>query len=167
MPASTWRTAAGVVGAVVIGGAALVAAATTDSSTDPTASAASSPTASASPTATTSTQPALPTATVSPDATPENGSISAERAAQIAMSHLATVGDLVVEEIQLKLEDGRMIWDVEFVGDHEVELDAVTGAMLKLEIGNGGRTEEVGGDDHGDDHGGDDSGHHASNRGSS
>ena len=45
------------------------------------------------------------------------------------MSHLTTVGDLVVEEIDLKPEDGRMIWDVEFAGDHEVELDAVTGAM--------------------------------------
>ena len=182
MPASTWRTAAGVVGAVVIGGAALVAAATTDRSTDPTASPAATPTASTSPTANTANQPALPTETATPDATSENN-ISAERAVQIAMSHLPTVGDLVVVEIDLKPEDGRMIWDVEFAGDHEVELDAVTGAMLKLEIGDRDRTDDVGraddrggdddGTDHGDDHGGDDhgggddSGHHASNQGSS
>ena len=61
---------------------------------------------------------------------------------EIATSQLATVADLVVEEIDLKPEDGRMIWDVEFAGDHEVEIDAVTGAVLKLEIGDRERMDD-------------------------
>jgi hypothetical protein len=77
---------------------------------------------------------------------------------------LTTVGDLVLAEIDLELEDGRMIWDVEFSGDHEVEIDAVTAAVLKVEIG--GRatvndddgTDDDGTDDRGDDHGGDNEG---------
>ena len=164
MPASTWMTAAGVVGAVVIGGAAVVAAATTEPSAEPTASAAASPTASASPRSTASSS-ASPMG-ISAGATGES-TISAERAVEIATSQLATVPDLVVEEIDLKPEDGRMIWDVEFAGDHEVEIDAVTGAVLKLEIDDrermddGGGADDHGGDDgdvHGDDRGGGDSG---------
>jgi hypothetical protein len=100
--------------------------------------------------------------------------ISAERAVEIATSQLATVADLVVEEIDLKPEDGRMIWDVEFAGDHEVEIDAITGAVLKLEIDDrermddDGRPDDRGGDDgdeHGDDRGGGDSGPGGGNQG--
>jgi hypothetical protein len=57
----------------------------------------------------------------------------------------------VVEEIDLEFEDGRMIWDVEFVGDHEVEVDSTTGDVVKLEFGDGH-------DDDGDDNGRDDDG---------
>jgi uncharacterized membrane protein YkoI len=171
MPASTWMTAAGVVGAVVIGGAAVVAAATTEPSAEPTATAVASPTASASPSSTASPS-ALPMATSA--GAPGESTISAERAVEIAASQLATVADLVVEEIDLKPEDGRMIWDVEFAGDHEVEIDAVTGAVLKLETGDRERIDDDlgaddrgggGGDEHGDDHGGGDGEPGGSNQG--
>jgi hypothetical protein len=100
---------------------------------------------------------------ISAGATGES-TISAERAVEIATSQLATVADLVVEEIDLKPEDGRMIWDVEFAGDHEVEIDAVTGAVLKLEIDDRERMDDEG-DVHGDDRGGGDSGPGGGNQG--
>jgi hypothetical protein len=58
----------------------------------------------------------------------------------------------VVEEIDLEFEDGRMIWDVEFVGDHEVEVDSMTGDVVKRESGDDS-------DDNGHDDDDDGSGH--------
>jgi hypothetical protein len=80
--------------------------------------------------------------------------VSADQAVGIALDALG--GDTrVVEEIDLEFEDGRMIWDVEFVGDHEVEVDSTTGDVVKLEFGDG---HDDDGDDNGhDDDGGDDS----------
>jgi hypothetical protein len=175
MPASTWTTAGGVA-ALVVTGAALVAVASTDSP-EPTASTAISseaPSAAASPSSSpepsSATEPSRSVAaspSISPDSTVSavtvsSGAsmISAERARQIAAGQLMTVGDLVLAEIDLKPEDGRMIWDVEFAGDHEVEIDAVTAAVLEIEIGgrvhvNDDNGTDDRGDDRGDDHGDD------------
>ena len=145
------RPAAGVAGAIVIGGAALVAVASTDSME----STGAAPTNSASP-ATTSTGTTLTAETISED-----------QAVRIAAGQLATVGEVVVEEVDLEPEDGRMTWDVEFSGDHEVEIDAVTGAVLKLEIGDdetGDDRHRDDGDDHGDDEGDDRGDDHGGDR---
>ncbi len=147
MSRPTWLTAAGVGGAIVIAGSALVAVAATGPSSDPG-------TTSASPSATSSaegTPEPGASVTTSPSSTPESGqpAVTAAEAVQIARAELAAGGDVpAVEEIDLKLEDGRQIWDIEFVGDHEVEVDSTTGDVVKLEFGDGDN-----------DQGDDDSGH--------
>ena len=67
---------------------------------------------------------------------------------------------LVLAEIDLELDDGRQIWDVEFVGDHEVEVDSTTGDVVKVEVGDGrdDHRDDRGDDDRGDDDRGDDDG---------
>jgi len=154
----TWLTAAGVGGAIVIAGSALVAVAATGPSSDPG-------TTSASPSATSSaegTPESGASVTTSPSSTPESGqpAVTAAEAVQIARAELAAGGDVpAVEEIDLKLEDGRQIWDIEFVGDHEVEVDSTTGDVVKLEFGDG-RDDDLGHDDGDNDDGdNDDSGH--------
>ncbi|MGH8773671.1 MAG: PepSY domain-containing protein [Jiangellaceae bacterium] len=72
-----------------------------------------------------------------------DAAISAPEAVEIAGRELAGGGSAPpVDRLDLKFEDGRLIWDVEFVGDHKVEVDATTGAIVKFELGD---------DDHGDD----------------
>jgi hypothetical protein len=148
MPTPRWLTAAGVAGAVVIGAGALIAVAATGPSAKPTST-----------TSTGTSRTTTPSASPSP--TPEGTeTISAAEAVQIAESHLTGVGELVIEEVDLKPEDGRLIWDVEFEGDREVEIDAVVGSVVKLEISgddrNRGDDDDHGDDDHGDDDHGDD-----------
>ncbi|HEX6578699.1 MAG TPA: PepSY domain-containing protein [Jiangellaceae bacterium] len=164
MARKTWMTAAGVVGAVVIGGSALVAVATTGPSGSTATSSAPSASATSSPESTPSSSP-----------TPEQGdrtgtagsgqpSVTSAEAVEIARAELGMGADaLVLAEIDLELEDGRQIWDVEFVGDHEVEVDSTTGEVVKVEAGDGrdDHRDDRGddeGDDEGDDNGGDDNG---------
>ncbi|MGH8824899.1 MAG: PepSY domain-containing protein [Jiangellaceae bacterium] len=171
MPRPTWLTAAGVGGAIVIAGSALVAVAATGPSSDPgTASASPDRSATSTPDGTpessVTTEPS-PSATSSPSSTPvpslgddvsagpgaSQPVVSAAEAVDIARAALA-VGVPAVE-VDLKFEDGRQIWDVEFVGDHEVEVDSTTGDVVKLEIGDDDdvdRTHGRGGHDDGPDH---------------
>jgi hypothetical protein len=154
MRRKTWLTAAGVGGAIVIGGSALVAVAASGPSDPGTTS--SAPTASA-----TSSPEGTPESDDGLDPTPSQGdqiappgsgqpAVSADQAVEIARAALGGRGDTpVVEEIDLEFEDGRKIWDVEFVGDHEVEVDSTTGDVVKLEFGDDR-------DDAGDDNGHDD-----------
>ncbi|MGH9249228.1 MAG: PepSY domain-containing protein [Acidimicrobiales bacterium] len=158
MSRPTWLTAAGIGGAIVIAGSALVAVAATGPSPDPG-------TTSSSPSATSSaegTPESGASVTPSPSSTPESGqpAVTAAEAVEIARAELAAGGDVpAVEEIDLELEDGRQIWDIEFVGDHEVEVDSTTGDVVKLEFGDG-RDDDDGHDDDGhDDDGHRDSGH--------
>jgi uncharacterized membrane protein YkoI len=61
--------------------------------------------------------------------------ISSAEAVEIARRAVMGGGSSpTVEELDLKFEDGRQIWDVEFVGDDEVEVHAVTGEVVKLEL---------------------------------
>ena len=154
MRRKTWLTAAGVGGAIVIGGSALVAVAAGGPSDPGTTSSAPSASAASSPDGTPESDDALdPTPSSSPtpsqdDQAAPGGSgqpaVSSDQAVGIARAALG--GDtLVVEEIDLEFEDGRMIWDVEFVGDHEVEVDSTTGDVVKLEFGDG--HDDDGGDD--------------------
>jgi hypothetical protein len=89
--------------------------------------------------------------------------VTSAEAVEIARAELGMGADaLALDEIDLKFEDGRQIWDVEFVGDHEVEVDSTTGDVVKVEVGDGrddrGDDDDDRGDDD-DDHGDDDSGH--------
>ena len=157
MPTRAWIPAVGVAGAVVISGAALVAVAATGPSIEPTSgrsnSTSSATTASVGPlgmpTEAADPHPASPS-TAFPNDTAEE-SIPREQAVQIAASHLTGVGELVLEDVELEREDGRMIWDVEFVGDHEAEIDAATGSVVELEV----RDDDRDNGDHRDDDDGD------------
>ncbi len=55
--------------------------------------------------------------------------------------------------MELKLEDGRVIWEVEFADDAEVEIDATTGVIVKVETADdrGGNSGPGSGDDDHDD----------------
>jgi Peptidase propeptide and YPEB domain len=168
MATKTWMTAAGVVGTVVIGGSALVAVATTGPSDTAATSAAPGASATASPEGTpdsggipdptpssTSTPSSSPTPSQG-DLTGASGSgrppVTSAEAVEIARAELGLESDAVtLEEIDLEWEDGRQIWDVEFAGDHEVEVDSTTGEVVKVDVGDGR-------DDRGDDDDGDDSG---------
>lgn len=154
MARKTWMTAAGVVGAVVIGGSALVAVATTG----PSGSTATSSAPSASVASSTESTPSSSPTPAEGDLTGTSGSgqpsVTSAEAVEIARAELGMGADaLVLAEIHLELEDGRQIWDVEFVGDHEVEVDSTTGEVVKVEVGDGR-------DDHDDNggHGGSDDG---------
>jgi uncharacterized membrane protein YkoI len=145
MPAPKWLTAAGVAGALVVGGSAVVAVAGTDPSGQPSSTSPESPSPESS-----SLESSSPTP--SPSRTPEaspSGVISSAEAVEIALGELSGSGSSpTVREIDLEFEDGRQIWDVEFVGGHEVEVEAMTGEIVKLELG----------DDDGDDRDHDNSG---------
>jgi hypothetical protein len=143
MSASKWLTAAGVAGALVVGGSAVVAVAGGDPSGEPS----SASTVSSSPTASPSTPEASPSdpfrgiatphTTGTPEAVPDGSGdiISSAEAVEIARRAVMDGGSSpTVEELDLKFEDGRQIWDVEFVGDDEVEVHAVTGEVVKLEL---------------------------------
>jgi hypothetical protein len=143
MSASKWLTAAGVAGALVVGGSAVVAVAGGDPSGEPS----SASTVSSSPTASPSTPEASPSdpsrgiatphTTGTPEAVPDGSGdiISSAEAVEIARRAVMGGGSSpTVEELDLKFEDGRQIWDVEFVGDDEVEVHAVTGEVVKLEL---------------------------------
>ena len=144
MSASKWLTAAGVAGALVVGGSAVVAVAGGDPSGEPS----SASTVSSSPTASPSTPEAspgdpsrgiaTPHTTGTPEAVPDGSGdiISSAEAVEIARRAVTGGGSSgTVEELDLEFEDGRQIWDVELVGDDEVEVDAVTGEVVKLELG--------------------------------
>jgi hypothetical protein len=144
MSASKWLTAAGVAGALVVGGSAVVAVAGGDPSGEPS----SASTVSSSPTGSPSTPEASPSGpsrgiatphtTGTPEAVPDGSGdiISSAEAVEIARRAVTGGGSSpTVEELDLKFEDGRQIWDVEFVGDDEVEVHAVTGEVVKLELG--------------------------------
>jgi hypothetical protein len=144
MSASKWLTAAGVAGALVVGGSAVVAVAGGDPSGEPS----SASTVSSSPTASPSTPEASPSdpsrgiatphTTGTPEAVPDGSGdiISSAEAVEIARRAVTGGGSSpTVEELDLKFEDGRQIWDVEFVGDDEVEVHAVTGEVVKVELG--------------------------------
>jgi len=158
MRRKTWLTAAGVGGAIVIGGSALVAVAAGGPSDPGTTSSAPSASETSSPDATPESDDALdPTPSQDDQAAPAGSgqpAVSSDQAVGIARAALG--GDApVVEEIDLEFEDGTMIWDVEFVGDHEVEVDSTTGDVVKIESGDG--RDDNGRDD--DDDNDDSSGH--------
>lgn len=163
MARKTWMTAAGVVGAVVIGGSALVAVATTGPSGAAATSSAPSASATSSPESTPSSSPTPGEG--DPTGTSGTGqpSVTSAEAVDIARSELGMGADaLALAEIDLELEDGRQIWDVEFVGDDEVDVDSTTGEVVKVEVGDGrdDHRDDRGDDDGGDDDGGDDNGGH-------
>jgi hypothetical protein len=88
-------------------------------------------------------------------------SVTSAEAVEIARVELGMGADaLVLEEIDLELEDGRQIWDVEFAGDHEVEVDSTTGEVVKVEVGDGRDDHRDDRGDDGDDNDGDDNGGH-------
>jgi hypothetical protein len=158
----TWLTAAGVGGALVIGGSALVAVAASGPSDPGTTGSAPSASATSSPEGTPASDDTLDPTPSRDDQTAAPGSgqpeVSSEQAVEIARAALGGGGSLVVEEIDLEFEDGRLIWDVEFVGDHEVEVDSMTGDVVKRESGDG--RDDDGRDDNGHDDDDDDgSGH--------
>ena len=145
MPAPKWLTAAGVAGALVVGGSAVVAVAGSDPSGDPSSASTVSSSPTASPSSTPEASPsdpsrgiATPHTTGTPEAVPDGSGdiISSAEAVEIAR-RAVTGGESspTVEELDLKFEDGRQIWDVEFVGDDEVEVHAVTGEVVRLELG--------------------------------
>jgi len=90
--------------------------------------------------------------------------ISSAEAVEIARRAVTGGGSSpTVEELDLKFEDGRQIWDVEFLGDDEVEVHAVTGEVVKLELGEDGDDHNSGpgsGDDDDEDGGGSGRGGH-------
>ena len=145
MPAPKWLTAAGVAGALVVGGSAVVAVAGSDPSGEPSSLSTVSSSPTASPSSTPEASPsdparrtATPHTTGTPEAVPDGPGdiISSAEAVEIARRAVTGGGSSpTVEELDLKFEDGRQIWDVEFVGDDEVEVHAVTGEVVKLELG--------------------------------
>ena len=150
MPAPKWLTAAGVAGALVVGGSAVVAVAGTDPSGQPrsTGPESSSPESSSLESSSLESSSPTPSPSRTPEASP-SGVISSAEAVEIALGELLGSGSSpTVREIDLEFEDGRQIWDVEFVGGHEVEVEAMTGEIVKLELG----------DDDGDDRDHDNSG---------
>jgi uncharacterized membrane protein YkoI len=56
--------------------------------------------------------------------------ISLEQVVDLARSR---VPDSQIMEIELDLDDGRLIWEVEFSDDTEVKIDAQTGSVLNVE----------------------------------
>ncbi len=173
MPAPKWLTVAGVAGALVVGGSAVVAVAGSGPSGEP----GSATTVSSSPTASASSTPeaspsdasrgvATPHITGTPEAVPDGSGdiISSAEAVEIARRAVTGGGSSpTVEELDLKFEDGRQIWDVEFLGDDEVEVHAVTGEVVKLELGEDGDDHNSGpgsGDDDDEDGGGSGRGGH-------
>jgi hypothetical protein len=158
----TWLTAAGVGGAIVIGGSALMAVAASGPSDPGTTGSAPSASATSSPEGTPASDDALDPTPGQDDQTAAPGSgqpaVSSDQAVEIARAALGGGGDtLVVEETDLEIEDGRQIWDVEFVGDHEVEVDSTTGDVVKIESGDG--RDDNGRDDDDNDDNDDGSGH--------
>lgn len=135
MSAPKWMTAAGVVGALAVAGSAIVAVA----ATGPTSEAGSArSSASSSPSASTDPSVRTPDVTGTPEAVHGDvgAQISAAEAVGIAAGSISGEGaSRSVREIDLEFEDGRWVWDVELAGDDEVEVDAVTGVVVKLERG--------------------------------
>jgi hypothetical protein len=152
MSAPKWLTAAGVAGALVVGGSAVVAVAGDDPSGDPSSASTVSSSPTASPSSTPEASPsdpdrgiATPHTTGTPEAVPDGSGdiISSAEAVEIARRAVTGGGSSpTVEELDLKFEDGRQIWDVEFVGDDEVEVHAVTGEVVKLELGDDDRDDD-------------------------
>ncbi len=165
MSAPKWMPAAGVAGALTVAGSAIVAVA----ATGPTSEAGSARSSvSSSPSASPEPSVRTPDVTGTPEAVPGDvgAQISAAEAVDVAAGSISGEGaSPSVREIDLEFEDGRWIWHVEFAGDDEVEVDAMTGVVVKLERRDdkddwGDRDDNSGpgsGDD-GDDDGGDDDG---------
>lgn len=115
------------------------------------------------------TASADPTSGVTGDATPSTtptpvpgasrtGPVGPDRAAEIAVAHLA--GGTVVE-VERELEHGMSVWSVKIVKDavrHEVHVDARTGQVVRVEGASADDDRGRGGDDDRttDDRGGDD-----------
>jgi uncharacterized membrane protein YkoI len=59
-----------------------------------------------------------------------NFSITIEETAAIARP---LAPNSYIKGIELEAEDGRLVWEVEFANDIEVEIDATTGAVLDVE----------------------------------
>ncbi|MGF1661766.1 MAG: PepSY domain-containing protein [Kineosporiaceae bacterium] len=104
------------------------------------------PTATATPTGSATTSGPSPTTPVQVPA-----GITSDEAVRIALA--AVAGTL--DGVELEVEDGRTVWDVDVHGadgwEYEVDVDARTGEIVERER-----------DDRVDDHGGDDSDDHGS-----
>jgi hypothetical protein len=142
--------------ATLAAGLTLAGAGTAAAFTDDTARPAATPVAVAA--ASTTTRP-----------TPSATGTSADDAGRVAVRHLGGGSASLVER---ELEHGRQVWDVDVrrgSGTVEVHVDALTGAVSRVEDRGDGRDDRSGrgrGDDRGrndqgrDDRGGDDQGRH-------
>ena len=83
------------------------------------------------------------------------------QSAAIGLAQAALGGDAgQLERAVLKIEDGRLVWDVRFSSGSKVEVDALAGEAVKVDIPNSAPSDSRGDDSGGsgeaaDDHGGD------------
>jgi uncharacterized membrane protein YkoI len=137
------------VAALLIGGTAIATAATNDTS----ATASPRPVAVQDASSTTTVPTTAPITT--PAGSTRVGELSRDEAAAIALAH---VGSGRVTKIEQEVEHGRMEWKVEIVDrtrEHDVRVDATTGAITRVDAGDDRGSDNRGSDDrHGDDRGG-------------
>ena len=146
------------VAALLIGGTAIATAATNDTS----ATATPRPVAVQDASSTTTVPTTAPITT--PAGSTRVGELSRDEAAAIALAH---VGSGRVTKIEQEVEHGRMEWKVEIVDrtrEHDVRVDAMTGAITRVDAGDDRGSDNRGSDDRGgDNRGGDD--RHGDDRG--
>jgi uncharacterized membrane protein YkoI len=146
------------VAALLIGGTAIATAATNDTS----ATASPRPVAVQDASSTTTVPTTAPITT--PAGSTRVGELSRDEAAAIALAH---VGSGRVTKIEQEVEHGRMEWKVEIVDrtrEHDVRVDAMTGAITRVDAGDDRGSDNRGSDDRGgDNRGGDD--RHGDDRG--
>jgi uncharacterized membrane protein YgcG len=179
MTVPRFLTASAVAAGLAFGSAGVVMAASGSPSPSSASEASPSPSPSAS-----STAEAVPDDSPSPspslsfgdDVPPEviAGFSEIPQSDAVAIAQAAVGADAgQLERAVLKLEDGRLVWDLRFSSDSKVEVDAFTGDVLKVDVG-GATQRNAGepGDDNGGDRGpgaaeaGDDNGGHHGNSGS-
>ncbi len=79
--------------------------------------------------------------------------MTSEQAVAIAEQALAEFSGVpAVREVEREFEHGRDVWEVEFGRQHEVYVDAVTGAVVKIEIDDDDEDRDGDDDDRDDDH---------------
>lgn len=126
------RTIAAAVGALALSGVAVAAVAASDDTTEP---AATEPATTQTDVDQPSEEPSeSPSATDSPAPRTSDG-VTSEQAVAIAEQALAELSGVpAVREVEREFEHGRDVWEVEFGREHEVDVDAVTGEVIKIEI---------------------------------
>jgi uncharacterized membrane protein YkoI len=131
------------VAALLIGGTAIATAATNDTS----ATATPRPVAVQDGSSTTTVPTTVPITT--PAGSTRAGELSRDEAAGIALAH---VGAGRVTEIEREFEHGRREWKVEIVGrtgEHDVRVDATTGAITRVDADDDRRDDDRDRDDRG------------------